>query len=99
MFYFTNTLLIGAFLDVLMLTIACSEACLAVGPGMGVENTYICSNVQTCSILNIGGGSVAVKSLISLCHMEGKPPFGQERTCSIENLAPHPHVEGAEKGC
>ena len=36
-----NTLLIGAFLDVLMLTIACSEACLAVGPGMGVENAYI----------------------------------------------------------
>ena len=42
---------------------------------------------------------LAVRSLISLCLMDGKPPFGQDRACSTENLAPHPHVDGMCKGC
>ena len=28
------------------------------------------------------------------CLMDRKPPFGQDRACSKENLAPHPHVDG-----
>ena len=37
---------------------------------------------------------LAVRSLILLCLMDRKPPFGQDRACSKENLAPHPHVDG-----
>ena len=36
---------------------------------------------------------------ISLCLMEGKPPFGHERVCSTENVALHPHIDGVCKGC
>ena len=36
----------------------------------------------------------AVRSLISWWRMDGKPPLGQDRDCSIENLAPQPHVAG-----
>ena len=28
----------------------------------------------------------------------GKPPFGQDKTCSTEYLAPHPHVDGLCRG-
>ena len=41
----------------------------------------------------------AVRSLISLWRMDGKPPLGQVRECSIENLAPQPHVAGQFCGC
>ena len=36
----------------------------------------------------------AVKSLISLCLMEGNPPLAHERACSTANFLPHAHVVG-----
>lgn len=41
---------------------------------------------------------ITVRSLIS-CLEDGKPPFGQDRAYPSENLAPHPHVDGACRGC
>ena len=41
----------------------------------------------------------AVRSLISLCLMDGNPPLGYDKACSIENLVPHPHVMGDCNGC
>ncbi len=37
--------------------------------------------------------------LISLRHIDGKPPFGQDGSDLIVNFAPHPHVEGEFRGC
>ena len=41
---------------------------------------------------------LAVRSLISLCRMEGKPPLGQKSACSTENFLPQSQVEGARNG-
>ena len=37
---------------------------------------------------------ITVRSLIS-CLKDEKPPFGQDRAYSSENLAPHPHVDAS----
>ena len=42
--------------------------------------------------------TLAVRSLISLCLIDGKLPVGQDRACSTENLTPHPQVDGTCKG-
>ncbi len=68
------------------------EAPLRCSPVIG------CRSGSTHTSLHTFVRRFAVKSLISLCLIDGKPPFGQERACSIENLAPQPHVEGVEIG-
>ena len=37
---------------------------------------------------------LAIRFLISVYLMEGKPQFGQERACSMENVAPYPEHIG-----
>ena len=41
---------------------------------------------------------LAVRSLISLCRMEGKSPFGHESVCSTENFTPQAQLEGVLSG-
>ena len=41
---------------------------------------------------------VAVKSPISLCLNDGKPPLAQDRVCSTEKEAPQTHFEGSLSG-
>ena len=41
----------------------------------------------------------AVRSLISLCLMDGNPPLGHDKACSIQNHVPHPHVACDCNGC
>ena len=40
----------------------------------------------------------AVKSRISLCRMDGKPPFAHERACSTVKEEPQAHFEGSFLG-
>ena len=42
-----------------------------------------CGSVQTS--LHTSDSRLAVRSLISLCLIEGNPPFGQDKACSTEN--------------
>ena len=44
-------------------------------------------------------GDGAQCSRISLCLIEGKPPFGQERACSTENCVPRSQLTGVRYGC
>ena len=37
---------------------------------------------------------LAVKSLVSLCRIDGKPPFAHDNACSTEKLVPQEHVVG-----
>ena len=62
-------------------------------PVIGCNSGSIRTSLQT-SVRRL-----AVRSLISLCLIEGEPPLGQERACSTENLAPQPHVDGVCRGC
>ena len=41
---------------------------------------------------------VAVRFLISLCLIDGKPPFAQERACSTEEEEPQAHLVGSLSG-
>ena len=47
-----------------------------------------CNSGSVQTSLQTSVSRLAVRSLISLCLIEGKPPLGLERTCSTENLAP-----------
>ena len=38
---------------------------------------------------------VAVRSRISLCLIDGKPPLAQDKACSTEKKAPQTHFEGS----
>ena len=51
-----------------------------------------CGSMQTS--LHTSDKRLAVRSLISLCLIDGKPPLGQDKTCSTENWAPHSHSMG-----
>ena len=42
---------------------------------------------------------LAVRSQISLCLIEGNPPFWQERACSTENCVPQSQLTGVRSGC
>ena len=37
-------------------------------------------------------------SHISLCLIDGKPPLGQDRACSMEKETPQEHLEGSLSG-
>lgn len=50
------------------------------------DNGYSSGSMQTS--LHTWVNRSAVKSLISLWRIEGKPPFGQDSACSTENLIP-----------
>ena len=41
---------------------------------------------------------VAVKFLISLCLIEGKPPLAQDKACSTENVEPQAQLAGILSG-
>ena len=41
---------------------------------------------------------MAVKFLISLCLIDGKPPLVQERACSTERVEPQSHLAGSLSG-
>ena len=41
---------------------------------------------------------VAVRSCISLCLIDGKPPLAQDRACSTEKEAPQAHFDGSLSG-
>ena len=41
---------------------------------------------------------VAVRFLISLCLIEGKPPLAQDRACSTEKVEPQAHLAGNLSG-
>ena len=41
---------------------------------------------------------VAVKSLISLCLIDGKPPLAHDKACSTEKEAPQAHFDGCLSG-
>ena len=41
---------------------------------------------------------VAVRSRISLCLIDGKPPLAHERACSTEKEAPQAHFDGSLSG-
>ena len=41
---------------------------------------------------------VAVKFLISLCLIEGKPPLAQDKACSPEKVEPQAHLAGILSG-
>ena len=72
---------------------ALEVAPMRTSPVIGCRSGSMQTSLQT-SVRRL-----AVRSLISLCLMDGKPPFGQDRACSTKNLAPHPHVDGVCKGC
>ena len=55
-----------------------------------------CGSMQTS--LHTSDKRLAVKSLISLCLIDGKPPLGQDKTCSTENWVPHSHSMGMREG-
>ena len=40
--------------------------------------------VATCEHTSVN--NVAVRSLISLCRIEGNPPLGQDKACSTETI-------------
>ena len=42
--------------------------------------------------------SLAVRSLISLCLIEGRAPVGQLKACSTKKLQPHTQCEGIRVG-
>ena len=42
--------------------------------------------------------SLAVRSLMSLCLIEGRAPVGQLKACSTEKLQPHTQCEGIRVG-
>ena len=42
--------------------------------------------------------SVAVRSRISLCLIDGNPSLAQDRACSTVNLPPQTHIEGISDG-
>ena len=41
---------------------------------------------------------IAVRSHISLCLMDGKPPLAHDRACSTEREAPQTHFDGSLSG-
>ena len=57
-----------------------------------------CRSGSMQTSLQTSGRRLAVRFLISLCLMGGKPPLGQNRACCTENLAPHPQVDGVFRG-
>ena len=55
------------------------------------------------TLLQTSDKRFAVRSLISLCLMEGNPPFGQDKACSTEKLVPQsqpaiPKAQGIPEG-
>ena len=58
-----------------------------------------CSSGSVQTSLQTSVRRLAVKSRISLCMIEGKPPLGHDRACSMENLIAQSHVDGVRKGC
>ena len=50
------------------------------------------------TLLQTSDKRFAVRSLISLCLMEGNPPFGQDKACSTEKLVPQSQLVGARSG-
>ena len=50
------------------------------------------------TLLQTSDKRFAVRSLISLCLMEGNPPFGQDKACSTEKLVPQSQLVGARFG-
>ena len=70
------------------------------GPSCALEEAPWRTSLDTgCSIQTSWHTSIrrlAVRSLISSCLIDGKPPFGQERACSMENLAPQ--IDGMCRG-
>ena len=53
-------------------------------------------SVATCEHTSVN--NVAVRSLISLCRIEGNPPLGQDKACSTEKDAPQAQCVGARSG-
>ena len=70
-----------------------AEAPESASPVIGSRVGSMHTSWQTSAI------KFAVRSLISLCRMVGKPPFGHDRACSTEKLVPQAHVVGVCKGC
>ena len=68
------------------------EALVRTSPVRGCRSGSMQTSEQTVR-------RFAVKSCISLCLMDGNPPFGHDKACTIENLVPHPHIEGDCSGC
>ena len=69
------------------------EAPVRISPVTGCSSDSVQTSLQT-SVRRL-----AVKSRISLCLMEGKPPLGHDTACSMENLMPQLHVDGVRTGC
>ena len=57
-----------------------------------------CSLGSTCTSWHTSVNKVVVKSRMSLCLMEGNPPLGHAKECSIENLAPQGQYRGNHAG-
>ena len=50
-------------------------------------------SVATCEHTSVN--NVAVRSLISLCQIEGNPPLGHDKACSTEKDVPQEQCVGA----
>ena len=63
-----------------------------------------CSPVIGCKYgsiqksLHTSDKRLAARSLISLLFIDGKPPLGQDKTCSTENWVPHSHSMEMREG-
>ena len=55
-----------------------------------------CGSMQTS--LHTSDRRLAVRSLISLCLIDGKPPFGQVKACSTEKWEPQSQLRGTRDG-
>ena len=71
-----------------------APACeLAVAP---ISSSSVTGSVHTS--LHTSVRRVAVRSHISLCLIDGKPPLAQDRACSTEKEAPQAHFDGSLSG-
>ena len=44
-------------------------------------------SVDTCEHTSVNNINVAIRSLISLCRIEGNPPLGQDKACSTKKCS------------
>ena len=56
------------------------------------------SMLTSLQSLQTSVSSVAVRSRISLCLIDGNPLLAQDRACSTVNLPPQAHIEGISDG-
>jgi len=54
------------------------------------------SSTTTCEHTSVN--KVAIRSLISLCRIEGSPPLGQDNACSIVKEVPQVQRAGVRLG-